>query len=172
MEERRRMEDLEDLSIAYIQAICAYASIDLDLVRHDGDSTDVVLKKSLYFKEIGRYDTRIDVQLKATSQKLKETLDTVHYPLKMKNYNDLRTVGSTRKFLFVMLLPCNETEWLSQSNEELIMRRCMYWHDLLNAPVSDNSDNIMLPINKGQFVSPGNLLRLLSDVGGKEVFGQ
>ena len=171
MGERIRMEDLEDLSIAYIQAVCAYASIDLELIRHDGDSTDIVLKKSLYFKEIGRYDTRIDVQLKATSQKLKETLDNIHYPLKMKNYNDLRSVGSTRKFLFVMLLPRNKCEWLSQNNEELIMRRCMYWHDLLNAPTPINSDNIMLHLNKEKIVSPDNLLRLLSDVGGKEVFG-
>ena len=93
------------------------------------------------------------------------------YQSKMKNYNDLRSVGSTRKFLFVMLLPCHKFEWLSQNNEELIMRRCMYWHDLLNAPTSSNSDNIMLYLNKEKIVSPDNLLRLLSDVGGKEVFG-
>lgn len=35
----------EDISISYISALCAYAGIAYEIVRHDEDSTDGILKK-------------------------------------------------------------------------------------------------------------------------------
>lgn len=37
----------EDISISYISALCAYAGIAYEIVRHDADSTDGILKKRI-----------------------------------------------------------------------------------------------------------------------------
>lgn len=37
----------EDISISYISALCAYAGIAYEIVRHDDDSTDGTLRKRI-----------------------------------------------------------------------------------------------------------------------------
>ena len=39
----------EDISISYISALCAYSGISYDIIRHDDDSTDGILKKQSFF---------------------------------------------------------------------------------------------------------------------------
>ena len=34
----------ENMSISYISAVCAYAGVDDDTIRHDEDSTDGLMK--------------------------------------------------------------------------------------------------------------------------------
>lgn len=34
----------ENMSISYISAVCAYAGVDYDTIRHDEDSTDGLMK--------------------------------------------------------------------------------------------------------------------------------
>ena len=157
----------EDMSIAYLQTVCAYAWVDMIMVRHDDDGTDCLLKKSLCIQNI-RYDATISVQLKSTSQSVIETDTNLHYALKKKNYDDLRSIGSTSKYLFVLFLPNTESDWITHSCDELILRRCMYWHDLSKAPQKSNTSSVTLNLDKNKFVSPGSLIRLIENTA-KEV---
>ena len=57
----------EDLSISYILALCAYAGIAYEIVRHDGDSTDGILRKRILLDGNKKFDAELRVQLKCTS---------------------------------------------------------------------------------------------------------
>jgi hypothetical protein len=86
------------------------------------------------------------------------------YPLKKKNFEDLRIPSVLKPYLFVLFLPKNEDDFLIHSINELIIRRCMYWLDLRNLPSSDNEFTVTVPIPKTQFVSPDAVDSLLTEI--------
>lgn len=57
----------EDISISYISALCAYAGIAYEIIRHDDDSTDGILMKRIYLDTGHRFDAQLRIQLKCTS---------------------------------------------------------------------------------------------------------
>ncbi len=57
----------EDISISYISALCAYAGIAYEIVRHDEDSTDGILKKRVLLDGNRKFDAVLRIQLKCTS---------------------------------------------------------------------------------------------------------
>jgi hypothetical protein len=57
----------EELSINYIATVAAIAGIDYDIMRHDGDSTDGLLKKQISLSNGRRFNASLRVQLKCTS---------------------------------------------------------------------------------------------------------
>ncbi len=64
------------------------------------------------------------------------------FPLPIKNYNDLRVEAVIPRILIVLLMPEADALWMSQSEEELCLRRCAYWlslegrHAVPNNPTS------------------------------------
>lgn len=57
----------EELSINYIATVAAIAGIDYDIIRHDEDSTDGLLKKQMILSNGGKFNASLRVQLKCTS---------------------------------------------------------------------------------------------------------
>lgn len=57
----------EELSICYLNAIAAVNGIALEQIRHDEDSTDVILKKTVKLSDGTPFNSQIRVQLKSTS---------------------------------------------------------------------------------------------------------
>ena len=53
----------EDISISYISALCAYAGIAYDFSRHDDDSTDGVLRKTILLGENRKFIAELRIQL-------------------------------------------------------------------------------------------------------------
>ena len=94
MHESRRKEDIH---IGYIYALCASVGVDYEIIRHDEDSTDGIMKKRITFPDGGFFDAELRIQLKATSSKsqYREEENTITYKLKAKNYNDLCTLGTS-----------------------------------------------------------------------------
>jgi Domain of unknown function (DUF4365) len=72
----------------------------------------------------------------------------VAYDLEVRAYNILRqeNVGRPR-ILVVLVLPENESEWMSQTEESLIIRRCAYWTSLRGAEptTAHTTVRIMIP---------------------------
>ena len=126
----------EDLSLSYLSAVCAYKGIAVELQRHDEDSIDVIIKKTIKRNNGNDFVTLLSVQLKATSQTLVENDGGFSYPLPIKNYNDLRKDSTVPMMLCVLRLPDKEEEWVTHSVKELILRNCMYWCDLTKLPDS------------------------------------
>ena len=119
----------EELSINYIATVAAVAGIDYDIIRHDGDSTDGLLKKQMFPSNAGRFNASLRVQLKCTSStsQYSDNGKIISYKLKVKNYNDLCAPATTPAILALLIIPENQDEWTRCSSEELIIKGCMYW---------------------------------------------
>lgn len=151
----------EELSKSYLNAICAYVGIAFEEQFHDDDSIDAIIKKQIMRTDGLKFNAIIGVQLKSTSQNVIEDEHSIHYCLTMKNYNDLRGPASTPLILCVLFLPSDESQWLTHSVDELIIRKCMYWISLYNAPPLPNQENITIKIPKQNTVTPQSIFTLL-----------
>lgn len=154
----------EELSLSYLNAVCAYKGIAVERQSHDEDSIDVIIKKTIKRNSGNDFVTLLNVQLKATSQILVENEIDFSYPLPIKNYNDLRKDSAVPMMLCVLRLPKREEEWVTHSVNELILRNCMYWCDLTKLPDSDNTANVSIRIPWENTLTPDKALELMQRV--------
>jgi hypothetical protein len=75
----------------------------------------------------------LHVQLKATIN-LRRSGQIFKFPLKKKNYDDLRVPTWVPRIVVVLALPKNEKSWLSVSLKQLVMKRSAYWASLRGQP--------------------------------------
>ena len=101
----------------------------------DRDSVDGTFKTDLGKR------ARIEFQAKSTERDLVRD-NHVHYPLTIKNYDDLRLEAINPRILIVLMLPANIDHWVGQTHEELCLRHCAYWLSLRGAPASSNQTSI------------------------------
>ncbi len=129
-------------SLSYIEAVASHAGYHVVEPKVDEDSVDGIL-----IGDFGRRP-RIEFQAKATSQDLLRP-DGVHFPLSLKNYEELRLESIVPRILIVMLMPESPDDWLNQSTEELSLRHCAYWKSLKDETDTTNSDSkvVRLPSN-------------------------
>lgn len=72
-------------------------------------------------------------------------------PLPVKNYDDLRNTHSTAlHFLVVLVLDEADTEWLTSSEDALLIRRCAYWYDLNGYPPTENESTVDVRLPRAQ----------------------
>lgn len=123
--------DIEEaLSEAYVTAVAARAGYAAAKRNFDRDSVDLTIECG------GHLRPRLDLQLKATVG-LRASVDPMPFPLKVKNYNDLRIETQTPRLLVVLRLPKEPADWLTVSRSELVLRHCAYWLSLRGAPETD-----------------------------------
>lgn len=151
----------EELAKSYLNALCAVKGISMEIQMHDDDSLDVMLKKIVIRSDTKKYNAQISVQLKSSSSNYTEHETYYSYPLPKKNFDELRLPATAKAFLFVLILPAEEKDWIGQSISELIMRQCMYWLDLKGMPDSPNSTNVTVHLPRTNVVSPETLDRIL-----------
>src|SRR5207237_627612 len=112
--------------------------------------------RSLVVREGRRRDVgpHIDLQLKSTTRaNLGDT--QLLYDLPVVNYEDLREADPpTPRLLVVLVLPDDETRWLSQSPEELILRHCTYWVSLVGFPTTTSHTTVRVAIPLANVFSP------------------
>lgn len=162
---------MEDLSVSYISALCAYSGITYDTIRHDEDSTDGILKKEIKLENNQRYQAQLRVQLKSTysSFQYKEDDNKITYRLRAKNYNDLCAHSTTPIILCLLILPSDENEWIKWSEKELLLRGRMYWKSLSHEPESTNKDSISISIDKTNVVNNSTLCEILHRIAREEL---
>lgn len=152
----------EEFSLAYIRAVATVAGYYTSRPEYDRDSVDlniaaVGLKKTLR-------SPKLDLQAKCTYQNVLGP-DTVDFPLPVNNYNDLREVDLTvSRILVVVLVPPEITEWLSQSENELALKRCGYWVSLRGSPDTPNTTTVTINIPRAQVFSPEALRGIMDRV--------
>ncbi len=139
-------EQKQQLSVAYVHAVAARAGYTCQVQIVDEDSVDVVIGATGYVHhEAAVRSPRIEVQLKATSA-LRPGAKTLTFPLKPKNYDDLREKCLIPRILLVHVLPENPEEWIETTEECMISRRCAYWVSLLGMPQRENSRSISVTL--------------------------
>ena len=130
----------EALSRVYVKAVAAragYSTADYDF---DRDSIDLRVQAG------GDMRPAIDLQLKATANLNKSNGGYVKFPLRKKNYNDLRGPTQTPRLLVVLELPSKESEWITITPDELILRHRAYWFNLNGCEAKKNTSSVTLHI--------------------------
>ena len=148
-------EQKEQFSLAYIRAVAAQAGYQITRPDLDDDSVDGTL-----IADFGRRP-RIDFQAKATSQQIVQG-DNIHFALKIKNYDDLRAETRTPRILIVVLMPKEKSQWLTQTQEQLCLRRCGYWISLEGYQEVGNSTSVTVPIPLVNMFSAEQLVDLMT----------
>lgn len=149
----------ELFSYAYVRAVASVAGYGVHRPEPDDDSVDLVVSAR---GPLGSYRSpRLDMQVKCTAQDCL-TEQEVRFPLKRKNYDDLRGEGFlVPRILLVMTVPAAVESWLSQTEEEMILRHCGYWLSLRDAPASDNTQSITVSIPRRNMFGVGALRSLM-----------
>jgi hypothetical protein len=136
----------EQFSVAYVRAVvsaarCAYASKEVDV-----HGVDFSVEHQLQEGDHEFGFSTLDAQLKSSGQ------DIVHehfvtYTLQRKHYDKLRTTNVTvPRILVVVAVPNDIAEWMEQTEEGMLMRKCAYWTSLAGAEDRDQGTiSIRLP---------------------------
>lgn len=167
----------EDLSRAYIQAVAAKAGVNLTIGGQvhdygvDGTFHQVALvaRTTTTGKQVQRRlnsGFNLDFQCKASCDWDEEPTFVV-YDLEARTYNDLVFRSDQRRatplILILMCLPKDEREWLLLSEDELLLRKCCYWHRLTGQETgNENTKRIRVP--RSQKVDPETIRDLLARV--------
>jgi hypothetical protein len=156
-----------ELSYAYLHAVAAKAGMACSQGnRHeDNNGVDATIAAWAPFTGGGKLtEVYMNIQLKATYTKLTETSTHFSFFLRgLNQYNDLRaeTVYFDR-FLVVLRLPEDHTNWLAHSVDELILKQCAYWVSLRKAPAVSTPTGATVYFPKSQVFSPDQLRTLAS----------
>lgn len=150
----------EQFSFAYIQAIAAQIGLNYSKDAVDDDSVDIRLSGKGFTGAKIR-NPKIEIQLKCTSQDIDKG-DVIKYPLKLKNYNDLRGEDvAAPRYLMVLVVPERIDNWTHFTNNALVLFNNCYWASLRYKPETKNSTNVSVEISVEQKVTTESLMGLM-----------
>lgn len=154
----------EELSYAYVHAIATLAGFTCDRPFKDRDSIDIQISSRGQLSPSSKLlSPKIEAQVKATSV-LEIANGVIPYPLKRKNFVDLRAVTMVPRILIVLLLPNDSDDWATFSTESLVTRRCAYWHDVCLEPDHRNRRSQTVYVPTKNIFSPTSLRQLMVEV--------
>lgn len=159
-------QQLEQFSRAYVRAVAAVAGFSVYEPEVDDDSIDLGLAAR---DSLGSLRSpRLDLQLKGTGRDLLRD-DGVHYPLKIKNYRDLRGPDLlVPRILIVVVVPPEVDDWLSQSEEQLALRRCGYWLSLRQHEPTPNASSVTVVLPRENLLSVAALRGMMEGISREE----
>jgi len=101
------------------------------------------------------------IQAKATSRNvIGRDGRQLRSPLPIRDYDSLRNF--TRPIILILvLLPDDETQWLTQTDAELCLRYCAYWLSLEGRPEVGNSSSVTVHIPTTNVFSSSQLADLM-----------
>ncbi len=146
----------EALSRAYVRAVAGFAGYTVSEEDFDRDGIDLRIHAG------GDRSPSIGLQLKATAGLGQASSDgSYRYPLPIGNYERLIRNSQIPRYLVVLRLPPNHIDWLSVTQEELVIRRCAHWVSLLGHPESSNRTSVTVSVPAINRFDPEALQRLI-----------
>jgi hypothetical protein len=167
--------DIEsELSYAYLHAVASKVGAGCKVGnRHDDNhGVDASLTAWAPFTN-GGYIKEVDlkIQLKATVTSPVDSGTHLSYFLSgLNRYNDLRSDAlAVHRILIVMFLPNVDSQWLSITENELILKKCAYWVSLRGAGSSTNGTGQTIYLPKVQIFNPDSLLDICARLSRNEI---
>jgi hypothetical protein len=151
----------EEFQYACVSALAAHAGLNRGDFRVDNDSVDVSFKGIGYRGPNRRRNPIIEFQLKCTSQDLIDG-DVIKFPLKRKNYDDLRGEDvMVPKYLVVMLVPEDNIKWITFHKNLLHLPNSCYWLSLRDYPPTNNATNIVVEVPLANRVTTDTFITMM-----------
>ncbi|WP_372358750.1 DUF4365 domain-containing protein [Xanthomonas sp. NCPPB 2865] len=136
----------EEFQYAYVCALAAQAGLNRGDFRVDDDSIDITFQTKGDFGPGRMRSPMIQVQLKCSSQELIVN-DAIKFPLKIKNYNDLRGDDVVvPRYLAVLLVPDDFQEWIKNNDDHIVLFNSCHWISLRDHAPTDNQTSVTVDI--------------------------
>ena len=145
----------ESLSRVYARAVAArtgYVTADYDM---DRDGVDFRIQAG------GGMRPALDLQLKATVNLGQPHDGHFRFPLNRRNYDLLRIDTQTPRLLMVLDLPSDKREWMTMTENELVLRRCAYWLNLKGYDETENRRSVTVRIPSDNLFNVNGLRALM-----------
>lgn len=152
----------EEFSIAYLHAIVSAAGYGLEHIRIDYDSIDAQIRQYGVTDDFPKIEA-ISVQLKCTYHHAPKGA-SLKYPLKRKNYNDLRRDCMNPRILVVLHVPDSFDKWLVQNSGNIVLHNEAYWISLRGMEEREDVENVTIDIPTSQVFSVASLHTLMEKV--------
>jgi Domain of unknown function (DUF4365) len=157
----------EQFSNAYLLAVATVAGLKLAKTDIDDDSIDFNISGKGFDGIYSR--PQLDIQLKCHMHHECIGNDGFSYPLKIKNYNDLRATDIiVPRLLIVVIVPREVSDWLTQSDNEAQMKYCGYWQSVRNMPDTSNTSTVSILIPQSNRLDVQGLTDLMQRVASGE----
>jgi len=168
-------ETKRKISLAYIHAVTSYAGCSWTIQSPTSDihKIDGLIKGEVEYVEGQIKDTQpeLRVQVKSTRQSIHQPRDGdefIHYSLDIETYEKLRQPHHDIILFVLFVLPETDDQWLNHSEEQLIARKCAYWHSLKGCPRIEGQGHKIIKISRQNRLSPEQLSNLIYKVARKE----
>lgn len=144
----------ERFSLAHITAVASYADCQVVEPKVDRGSVDGLLLGPTGGRDLIRF------QAKSTARSIAGG-GYVRFPLDVGDYENIRNAGAPF-ILIVVLLPDDEAQWLTQTDDETCLRYCGYWISLEGWTARSNTSTITIPIPMSNVFSSDQLSALMT----------
>lgn len=152
----------EQFSRAYVHAVATVAGFATYRPDVDDDSVDLGIAARGGTTTLR--SPRLEAQLKCTSTGVRHD-DELRFPLRLKNYDDLRRTCHVPRILVVVLVPEDVSDWLAQTEEQMVLRRCGYFRSLAGEPAVDNTTSVTVRLPRANLFAPAALCAMMARVG-------
>jgi Domain of unknown function (DUF4365) len=151
----------EEFQYAYVCALAAHAGLNRGDFRVDDDSIDITFQAKGNLG-LGRLRSpMIQIQLKCSSQDLIVD-DVIKFPLKIKNYNDLRGEDVVvPRYLAVLLVPDDLNQWIADNTDHIALFKSCHWLSLRNYGPTDNESTVTVNVPLAQRLTSATLWRMM-----------
>ena len=162
-----------ELSYAYLHAVAAEAGMSCEVSGRHADKMGIdatVRAVEQFAKDSLLTDLALDVQLKATIGEQNTKNGKISYFLKgVERYNKLRReTVSPNRILVVLFLPPDRKGWLKWSEEELALRKCVWWVSLRGAPATENESGQTVYLPEDQLFHADGLRDIMTRLSREE----
>jgi hypothetical protein len=152
--------DTEDaLCQVYVAAVAALAGYVTCKKDFDRDGVDIT------FEAGGHMRPKLDAQLKATMhlKELSTATDQFSYQCPKRNHDLLRVPTQVPRILIVLRLPKNPKDWLQVNDNEMVLKHCAYWANVLKEDeVKEGNDSKAVRILKANRFDAAALTQLMN----------
>lgn len=149
--------------MAYAHAVAARAGYVTAVYDLDRDGIDLRIQAG------GPMRPALEIQLKATMNLGNPSNGAFSFPLPSRNHNLLCIATQTPRLLVVLDLPRNRDQWMTVTNDELVLRHRAYWANLYGRDETSNNRTINIPIPVQNVFDVPNLQILMEQSRGGRI---
>lgn len=161
----------ENFSDAFIKAITAVAGYGATKPSNDIDSIDWTISGINPSGRISR--PKLDIQLKCCGQEDALKSKVLVFPVKFKNYNDLREknerLGYIPRLLVVVRVPNDLNKWVTESEDNFILNHCAYWYSLEGREETSNKKTVTVHIPRSQAFNVESLKKIMNNISNQKM---